>query len=156
MSPEKEKDPCPPRFPEWAVERLAWEEDRLSIQENLREEYRYIFETRGPRSARWWYWGHLVRSFFPFVKFAIYWRLIMIKNYLKVALRNFIKNKSYSFINISGLAIGMACCMLITLWVQDELSYERFNKNIDLLEGQICRYKRCVTVQIQRQTAFLL
>jgi putative ABC transport system permease protein len=131
MSPEKEKDPCPPRFPEWAVERLAWEEDRLSIQENLREEYRYIFETRGPRSARWWYWGHLVRSFFPFVKFAIYWRLIMIKNYLKVALRNFIKNKSYSFINISGLAIGMACCMLITLWVQDELSYERFNKNID-------------------------
>jgi putative ABC transport system permease protein len=55
----------------------------------------------------------------------------MLKNYLKIALRNFIKHKSFSFINISGLAIGMACCMLITLWVQDELNYERFNENID-------------------------
>ncbi len=55
----------------------------------------------------------------------------MLKNYLKIALRNFAKHKSFSFINISGLAIGMACCMLITLWVQDELNYERFNENID-------------------------
>ncbi len=55
----------------------------------------------------------------------------MFKNFLKVALRNFSKHKSFSFINISGLAIGMACCLLIMLWVQDELSYERFNENID-------------------------
>ncbi|MDH5742823.1 MAG: ABC transporter permease [Candidatus Aminicenantes bacterium] len=55
----------------------------------------------------------------------------MLKNYLKIALRNFYKHKSFSFINISGLAIGMACCMLIMLWVQDELNYEKFNKNID-------------------------
>jgi putative ABC transport system permease protein len=131
MSSKQEKGPNPPRFPEWVVERLAWDEDRSSIQENLREEYEYIFKTKGPRSAGLWYWGHLIRSFFPFVKFIVYWRLVMLKNYLKVALRNFYKHKSYSFINISGLAIGMACCMLITLWVQDELSYERFNKNID-------------------------
>jgi putative ABC transport system permease protein len=55
----------------------------------------------------------------------------MFKNFMKIALRIFIKHKSFSFINISGLAIGMACCMLIMLWVQDELNYERFNKNID-------------------------
>ncbi len=55
----------------------------------------------------------------------------MLKSYLKIALRNFTKHKSFTFINISGLAIGMACCMLITLWVQDELNYERFNENID-------------------------
>ncbi len=131
MSPERRKNPHPPRFPEWVVERLSWEEDRSSIQENLREEYGYIFETKGPWFARLWYWGHLIRSLSPFVKFTVYWRLVMLKNYLKVALRNFYKHKSYSFINISGLAIGMACCMLITLWVQDELNYERFNENID-------------------------
>jgi putative ABC transport system permease protein len=53
----------------------------------------------------------------------------MFKNYFKMTLRNFKKNKGYSFINISGLAIGMACCILILLWVQDELSYDRFHKN---------------------------
>jgi putative ABC transport system permease protein len=58
-------------------------------------------------------------------------RLAMFKNFVKIALRNFFKHKSFSFINISGLAIGMACCMLIMLWVQDELNYEKFNKNID-------------------------
>jgi putative ABC transport system permease protein len=131
MSPERKEDPDPPRLAEWTIRRLAWAEDRLSIQENLREEYRYILETRGTRAADLWYWTHLIRSSFPFVRFAVYWRFVMFKNYLKVALRNFTKNKSYSFINISGLAIGMACCMLITLWVQDELSYERFNKNIN-------------------------
>ena len=53
----------------------------------------------------------------------------MIKNYLKVALRNITRHRLYSFINISGLAVGMACCILILLWVQDELSFDRFHDN---------------------------
>ena len=53
----------------------------------------------------------------------------MIKNYLKIALRNLARHKGYSFINITGLAIGMACCILILLWVQDELSFDRFHEN---------------------------
>ncbi|HEX9972555.1 MAG TPA: ABC transporter permease, partial [bacterium] len=52
-----------------------------------------------------------------------------LKNYLKIALRNIRKHKGYSFINIAGLAIGMATCILILLWVEDELSYDRFHKN---------------------------
>ncbi len=55
----------------------------------------------------------------------------MFKNYLKVALRNIKKYKAYSFINMAGLAIGMACCILILLWVQDELSFDRFHENAD-------------------------
>ncbi len=55
----------------------------------------------------------------------------MFKNYLKIALRNLIKYKGYSFINIVGLAIGMACCILILLYVQDELSYDRYHQNAD-------------------------
>jgi putative ABC transport system permease protein len=131
MSPKKYKDPNPPRLPEWFIRNLAWAEDRSSIQQNLREEYLYIAEKKGSRSADVWYWGHMIRSLFPFVKFAVHWRIVMLKNYLKIALRNFFKHKSFSFINIAGLAIGMACCMLITLWVQDELNYEKFNENID-------------------------
>ena len=53
----------------------------------------------------------------------------MFKNYLKIALRNISKNKAYSTINISGLAIGMACFIVISLYIQYELSYDKFNKN---------------------------
>src|ERR1700744_4876000 len=47
----------------------------------------------------------------------------MIKNYIKTTLRSLLKNRSYSFLNISGLAIGIACASLIFLWVQDELTF---------------------------------
>jgi putative ABC transport system permease protein len=57
----------------------------------------------------------------------------MFKNYLKIALRNMKKNKGYSFINITGLAVGMACCILIFCWINDELSYDQFHNNIDRL-----------------------
>jgi putative ABC transport system permease protein len=61
------------------------------------------------------------------------WSIIMFKNYLKVALRNIKKHKGYSFINITGLAIGMACCLLIFLYVRDELSYDNYHKDLDRL-----------------------
>ena len=57
----------------------------------------------------------------------------MFKNYLKIALRNIKKYKGYSFINITGLAVGMTCCILIFCWINDELSYDQFHKNIDQL-----------------------
>ena len=55
----------------------------------------------------------------------------MLKNYLKIALRNLVKNKVYSFINIAGLAVGMAVAMLIGLWMIDELSANKHHKNYD-------------------------
>src|SRR5260221_6887757 len=54
----------------------------------------------------------------------------MVKNYLKTVLRSLLKNKIFSFINIIGLAIGMAACLLILEYVSFELSYDRFNKNL--------------------------
>jgi putative ABC transport system permease protein len=59
----------------------------------------------------------------------------MFKNYFKVAFRNLLRNKGFSVINISGLAIGMASAILILLWVQNEISYDRFHeKNSRLYE----------------------
>ncbi|MEJ2507731.1 MAG: ABC transporter permease [Ignavibacteriaceae bacterium] len=57
----------------------------------------------------------------------------MFTNYIKVAIRNLKKHKGYSFINILGLSVGMACTILILLWVQDELSYDRFLPDSDRL-----------------------
>src|SRR5215468_6599576 len=57
----------------------------------------------------------------------------MIKNYLKVAWRNLMKNKIFSFINIFGLSVGLTCCMLITVYLYNELSYDKYHKNVDRL-----------------------
>ena len=53
----------------------------------------------------------------------------MIRNYFKIAFRNLIRHKGFSFLNISGLAIGMVCTILILFWVQHELSYDRYHTN---------------------------
>ncbi len=53
----------------------------------------------------------------------------MFKNYLKIAFRNIVRHKAFAAINIIGLSIGMACSIFILLWVQNELSYDRFHKN---------------------------
>lgn len=55
----------------------------------------------------------------------------MLRNYIIVALRNILKHKFFSAINIIGLAIGMACCLLIFVYVMDELSYDRFHKGYE-------------------------
>jgi putative ABC transport system permease protein len=55
----------------------------------------------------------------------------MIKNYLKVAFRNLLKHKGYAFINILGLAVGIAASVLIFLYITDELSYDRFHIQAD-------------------------
>lgn len=55
----------------------------------------------------------------------------MIKNYFKLAFRNLAKHKFISFINLFGLTVGLTCCLLITFYILDELSYDKFNKNAD-------------------------
>ena len=55
----------------------------------------------------------------------------MIKNYLTIALRNLSRSKVYSAINITGLALGVACCLLLMLYVKDELSYDRHHERLD-------------------------
>lgn len=55
----------------------------------------------------------------------------MLRNYFKIALRSLLKNSVYSVINIAGLAVGLACSILILLWVSDELSYDKFHSNVN-------------------------
>jgi len=55
----------------------------------------------------------------------------MLRNYFKIAIRNLLKHKGYSFINIFGLAVGIGCCLLIFIFVKDELTYDRFQSKAD-------------------------
>ena len=55
----------------------------------------------------------------------------MINNYFKIAWRNLLKNKTYSIINIGGLAVGMGVAVLIALWIEDEISFDKYHSNYD-------------------------
>lgn len=55
----------------------------------------------------------------------------MLQNYWKIAVRNLLRHKGYAFINVFGLAVGIACCLLIGLYVRDELRYDRFHEQAD-------------------------
>ena len=61
------------------------------------------------------------------------WRGSMLKNYFKTAVRNLKRNPGYSFINLSGLAVGVACCLFLLLYVRDELSYDRYHDDADAI-----------------------
>lgn len=76
----------------------------------------------------------------------------MLKNYLKIILRNLWKNKGYSAINIGGLAIGMGVAMLIGLWIYDELSFNRYFKNYDRI-GQVLQNE---VIHSDKKTSFAL
>jgi putative ABC transport system permease protein len=65
----------------------------------------------------------------------------VINNYLKVAWRNIVRQKSYSFISIFGLAVGLACSIIVLLWVEDEFSFDQFHKNINQLYQVSTNYK---------------
>jgi putative ABC transport system permease protein len=121
----------PPRIPGWLIRISAWYEDGYAVYGDACEEFCEIAAALGTRRARRWFWRQGLQAFPAFVNDYVVWRVIMFRNYLKVAFRNIKKQKGYAFINISGLAIGMAACLLILLWVYDEMSFDTYHENAD-------------------------
>jgi len=102
--------------------------ERHSINEDFEETFSEIQKSEGSFRARHWYWNNTLKSVAVYLKLIVSWRFTMLKNHLKIVYRNFIKNKLFSFINVFGLAIGLSICMIISLWVLRELSYDRFHE----------------------------
>lgn len=102
------------------------------------EVFRYRAAERGPVRARLWYWLQVLRSLPDLGKNSLYWSLTMIKNYLTITLRNLRRHKVFAFINITGLAVGLAMFVLLGLYIRFELSFDRFHEHID----RICRVEQ--------------
>ena len=83
--------PRPPRFGDWLIKHAARYEANPHLRGDFDEEFSLIYETKGFIRAWFWYWAHLLRSLPIFIKDILYWRFVMFKNNLKVALRNIIK-----------------------------------------------------------------
>ena len=86
---------------------------------------------KGLFRARLWYWGQCFDAVIKNTTFDAVWSLSMIKNYLKITLRNIRKHKGYSLINISGLVLGLASFILVSLYVQYEFSYDKYHERFD-------------------------
>jgi len=121
------KYPKPPRFPEFIMRFSYPKHDCDYLDGDLREIYTDIYEEKGHIAAACWYWAQFLRTVPPLFIHSLHWSLIMLKNYLKTAFRHLFRQKIYAAINIAGLAVGLTCCILIFLYVADELSYDNFH-----------------------------
>jgi putative ABC transport system permease protein len=121
----------PPRFFELLLRLLIPFVEREPLMGDLEEIYTRLLGESGKVRARAWYGLTVARLIPAYIRNEILWRFEMVLNYLKVLLRNLRKHKTYSVINIAGLAAGLACAILIFLWAQNELSYDRFNENAE-------------------------
>lgn len=98
---------------------------------DFEEVYSEISSTKNRHAANFWYFVQLFKSLPALFANNVYWRSVMIRNYLRIAFRNLYKHKAYTTINLFGLAIGVACTVLIFLFVADELSFDRYHENAD-------------------------
>jgi putative ABC transport system permease protein len=111
-----------------------------------------VRDTKGKFLADIWYWIQLTKSLPSLFSKKIGGSSIMLKNYFKTGIRTLLRHKGFSTLNIMGLAVGLAVCILIFLWVQDELGYDRFHANAnriyrvieheELSSGEILSYSQ--------------
>lgn len=127
----KEKRIIPPRFPQKILLRFLRDDLAEEVVGDLDEKFYATLKTRSHFRAKINYWYQVLHYLRPFAirksgdsqrtQYAMY------RSYFKIGWRNLLKNKTYSFINIGGLAIGLACCIGIGLYIWDEYSYDRFH-----------------------------
>ena len=141
-----DKRESPPAWPTWLLRKLCAEEHLDVLMGDLEELYEYRRTTRGKWSARW----HYVKDAFDLLRpFALKKKksklknntVAMFKNYFKISFRNMLRHKVYSSINIAGLSIGIACFILIFLYVQDELSYDKHIPDSERVYRIACHIK---------------
>ena len=135
MNPDSDK--LPPqlahRFLRWFVRDDLAEE----VAGDLEEKFYATVEERSLRQAKLNYWYQVLHYLRPFAirNFTSIYphpnHYTMYRSYFKIGWRNLSKHKGYSFINIGGLAVGMAVAILIGLWIYDELSYNKYHESYD-------------------------
>jgi len=123
--------PDAPRLTERVLKYLFSQDCYIERSGDLEETYIDKKEELGLFSAKAWLWIQILKLVFAVIRINTLWSLTMFKFYLKTAVRNLYKFKTISSINIIGLSVGMAVCILLILYVQDELSFDRYHQYSD-------------------------
>lgn len=133
--------------PRWADRFLSWfcrDELLEEVRGDLHEYYQIIREEKSARSASWIYWYHVLHFLRPFAlkrKTQYTNNTAMFKNYFLITIRNFRKHQLFSFLNLTGLTVGIASCLLIFLYVRDELSFDKHYPNHDRIYRVVTDFK---------------
>ena len=129
--------PNHPQPPLWLLRFFRWfchPDYREDVEGDLQERFEGNVAAKGVKAARWLFFRDVVQLFRPnliqpqFINLQLD-HYGMFKSYLTITYRHLLKNKAFSLINVVGLAIGMAACLLILQYVQFELSYDEFHEN---------------------------
>ena len=127
------------------LERMLYSDTAHGALGDLEEQFNEISRRDGLLRARFYYWSQVAAAMPGCIGNFFYWSVVMLKNYLTVAVRNISRHKTFSLINVMGLAVGMACCILIAVYILTELGYDRYHENAD----RICRLEAVLTLGTQ-------
>ena len=131
MPPSQLNKPTPPRWLDQLLERFCAPHLLEEVLGDLHERYALNVQRVGEAKARRRYGWEVLAYLRPsIIKRQLSYHtkpmlMDMLSSYLKIAVRNLIKRKAFSVINIVGLAVGIACCLSLFLYIQDEISYDR-------------------------------
>ncbi len=127
----KKEKPIPPKLPRKILLLFLRADLQEEVLGDLDEKFYVTLKSKSHHRARLNYWFQVLHYLRPFalkrVKTSYINSNVMLKSYFKFGWRNLAKNKTYSLINIGGLAVGMACCIAIGLYIADEYSFDRFH-----------------------------
>lgn len=121
----------PPVVADWLISRMSVYNDRHSIRGDINELFNEMQNEKGYLRAVLWYWLQTVMTISVYFRFKVYWSFVMASNYLVITFRNLLKYKTFSVINITGLALSIAVCLMIIIYIKDWKSSDQFHEKKD-------------------------
>jgi putative ABC transport system permease protein len=122
-----------PAIPRKILKLISLYHESHSIVEDFEETFAEILESEGSLKAKSWYWNNALKSVAGYLKLLVCWEFTMLKNHLKIAYRNFKRQKLFSFINIASLTVGFSCGILILIFIRYEFSYDKYHDDAQLI-----------------------
>ncbi len=125
----------PPKYGEKLLSWVLKDEFLEEVLGDLEEKFQKTVSQHSKAKARRGYWYQVINYLRPFAikhfRSKTFNNITMVKHNFKISFRQLLRNKAFSFINIGGLAFGMVVTILISLWVQDELNYNKYFEDYD-------------------------
>jgi len=121
----------PPRLERWILSRILPLPLKPTAAGDFEELYRRILAAEGRRRAARWYRRQIWKSAPPLVLAAVTWRFSMIRSYLILTVRNMIRRPGSTIVDIGGLSIGLAACVLAFFFIREESSFNRFHPHLE-------------------------
>ena len=120
-------EPGPPGLARWILTQLVIYRNDHAIVGDVEEVYRQIYLAEGRLAAWRWYWAETIMALFRYTILKTRWSLILGYTYLLAAIRFYKRNRATTLINLFGLTIGLAACLIILEYVGYEQSYDTFH-----------------------------